>query len=141
MKKNGFVVSLDALFSLLVAFLLLATSAYYFSQAGVGAFQSNQLKRFSNDALAVLEKSGALEKAVKDNKTNDLKQFLNRLPSNYCFSLKIFSANDLNNAVLSTATPSCPADYSELSSAQRSFIVSGSYNRSFYLAELNGWLK
>lgn len=138
MREKGFAISLDAVIALGLAFIFFAAVSYYFSFPESSSFRSLKLKEASFDLGAVLEKSGQLESAVKDNKTIELRRILNKTPNNLCFQLKVFSPAS-SNPVLSVRKSGCPAKYSELTSIKRSFVVLENNDANFYWGEVNAW--
>ncbi|MEW6329670.1 MAG: hypothetical protein AB1468_06195 [Candidatus Micrarchaeota archaeon] len=129
--KNGFVLSLDAVLALLVALLMLGIIFSYLN-IRASALSSNYLSQISMDALALMEKNGALNDAVAGNssKANDA---LRALPPSVCVDLKITDSTGKLKLLLKR--PRCGGYEKELITARRSFI----YGNDFYIAQAEAW--
>ena len=140
MKSRGFAISLDAILAMFVLFSIILASVFYLSQIEQNASRSNYLKEFSMDAATVLEKSGKFERAILNNRTNELRTFLNKMPYSICSEIKLYSENE-STAKIVLLRPGCRQDYSELASITRSFIVEKNYDLNYYYAEFNSWYR
>ncbi len=129
--KNGFVLSLDAVLALLVALLMLGIIFSYLN-IRASALASNYLAQVSMDALALMEKNGALNEAVAGNssKANDV---LRALPPSVCMNLKITDSSGKLKLMLKK--PRCAGYEKELVSARRSFVD----GNNFYIAQGEAW--
>lgn len=129
--KNGFVLSLDAVLALLVALLMLGLIFSYLN-IRASALGSNYLAQVSGDALALMEKNGALGDAVAGNSTkaNDV---LRALPPSVCMDVRITDASGRLKLLLKK--PRCEGYEKELASARRSFV----FGDNFYIAQGEAW--
>lgn len=135
---KGFVISVDAVFGLIIAFALLLTSITYFAESSFSSLDEVKLGAVSEDVLTVLEKSGKLETAVRENKNKEIGKYLNKTSKNLCFELDVFDS-DNNSSALSTATKKGCKKIQKVSliSTKRSFFE----NEKIYWAELKSWYK
>jgi len=132
---KGFVISVDAVFGLIIAFALLMTSIAYFAESSFSSLDDVKLELISEDVLIVLEKSGKLEQAVKENQNKEIGKYLNKTSKNLCFELNVFDF-DGSSIALSTATKkSCKKEGNYVISTKRSFFE----NEKIYWAELKSW--
>ncbi|AJF60497.1 MAG: hypothetical protein J4224_00055 [Candidatus Diapherotrites archaeon] len=137
--SRGFIVSLDAVIAVFIFFIVLVSILFFLGRVGSSSFKALALKEFSADALTVLEKSGRLEKAVNENKSAELRQFLNKLPFNVCAEVKLFEQSDLANPFMSVKKPGCNVSPDEIIVLRSSFVVQQGADSNFFLAEINSW--
>ncbi|MCX8190026.1 MAG: hypothetical protein N3F05_02240 [Candidatus Diapherotrites archaeon] len=136
---KGFILSMDALFSLTVLIILLGIVTFYFSGMSFGAFQSTALYDFASDLGAALEKGGYFEKAIDENEMTELSTILNVSPQKLCLELRIYSSEDINSVLFSTYKVGCVSKYSERASYKRSFFSNKAGKA--YLAEVLAWYR
>lgn len=140
MSSKGFAISIDSILAIFVFFSIILTSVFYLSQIQSTAPSSNYLKEFSMDALTVLEKSGKLENAILNNRSNELRTFLNKMPFQICMEIKLYSASESMPKIVLLRS-GCERDYTEMTSIRRSFLVQQNYDLNYYYAELNSWYR
>jgi hypothetical protein len=133
---KGFVISVEGLIGLSIAFALLLSITLNFSESKFGSFNETKLSLVSEDVLTVLEKSGKLENAVKENTSKEISKYLNKTSKNVCFEVNLFDYEDSSMA-LSTATKKGCKKTSSVTSIKRSFSIEG----KFYWAEMKAWHK
>lgn len=141
MNSKGWIISFDAVLALMVMLVLFVGISFYFSGVKNDSLESIKLQEFGFDVLTVLEKSGELEEAVKENDATELKRFIEKTQSQYCLSLELYSSSDVNNAEISVNKSDCSGKYSELISVKRSFLVEENSDLNFYLAKARAWVK
>jgi len=135
------IISTDGLLALFVMLIIFISAAGYVSKASSESVESLNLKRFTMDSVSTLEKSGELERAILKNKPNRLRQFLNKLPNSYCATINLYSSDDLNNADMSVAKPSCKTSGEEVVAIKRSFVVRNGSDANFFVAKMIAWYK
>ena len=139
--KKGFIISIDAIIALLIAFAMLVSISANFSVSKHSSLADEKLSAVSKDVLTVLEKSGKLENAVVENKNKELGKYLNKTSENLCFEISVFDFDDNSSALSAVAKKDCKKNQTEVSvlSTKRSFFVAD--NEKFYWAELKSWIK
>ncbi len=137
--KKGFIISIDAVIALLIAFAMLVSISTHFSASKHGFLADEKLSAVSKDVLTVLEKSGKLEEAVMENKNKELGKYLNKTSKNLCFELSVFDFDDDSSAFSSATKKGCKKNTGSVLSTKRSFFVPK--NEKFYWAELKSWVK
>lgn len=134
---KGFILSMDALFSLTVLMILLGIVTFYFSGISFGAFQSAALYDFASDIGASLEKGGYFERAIDENEMNELSTIINVSPQRLCLEIRIYSSEDINSVLFNTYKVGCISKYTERASYKRSFF--SNKTGKAYLAEVLAW--
>ncbi|MEM3030493.1 MAG: hypothetical protein QXH27_02050 [Candidatus Micrarchaeia archaeon] len=131
---KGFFISLDAVLAVLLAFLLLATSLLVAGDIKSVAAEEVQLKRVSEDILAVLEKSGRLALTPEAGGASEVTEVFLAAPDSACFRLRVLRASDLKIRRV-IVRPGCgnPEEFHQVT--KRSFV----FDRGFYIAELTSW--
>ncbi len=112
MKKNKHAVffTIDSMVALAAAMVFMFAIFYYLSVSP--DYSSEDLRVFAQDALAVLEKSGAM------NDNSVISGYINATPSQVCLNITVF-----NPAESSFVKPGCSmADVRQISVATRVFI-------------------
>ncbi len=132
---KGFVISMDAVIGLIISFSLLIAVNGFFAESTFNSFNGAKLNAVSEDILSVLEKSGKLENAVKENKNNEIAKYLNKTSKNLCFEINIYKYESME--LISSATKkACKKKEAELIiSTKRSFIE----KQEIYWAEMKSW--
>lgn len=134
--KRGFIYTLDAIFALVIAAVIILASFQYLSQTHIARFNRSDLYRLSNDVLSVLERNSGLSNVVFGSVSNT-QSYLNSLPVQVCGNLTIFSTgNSVVSAVQKTGCNSANVD--DLVVARRVFVHS---NSSTYYAKLEAWYR
>lgn len=141
MNGRGWVISFDAVLALMVMLVLFVGVSFYVSGAKQESLESIRLQEFAFDVLTVLEKSGKLEEAVRENNATELKRFIEKTQSQYCVSLELYPSDDINTAGISVSKSDCGGKYSELVSVKRSFLVKENNDLNFYLAKAKAWVE
>ncbi|MBI2598472.1 MAG: hypothetical protein HYW50_04720, partial [Candidatus Diapherotrites archaeon] len=139
--KKGFVMSVDAIISLLIFFALFSATTFYLGQVKFEAKNSVLLKESAMDAITVLEKNGKLEEAVKTNKATQIRSFLNKLPNSLCAQIQIFGENDPANPLMTVLRPDCKKNFKETATFNRSFAVLNGATADNYVARITAWTR
>ncbi|PIN85562.1 MAG: hypothetical protein COV47_01490 [Candidatus Diapherotrites archaeon CG11_big_fil_rev_8_21_14_0_20_37_9] len=139
--RKGVVISIDALMAVFIVLSVISISAYYFGQVSYEEKSNLTLKETTMDLVTVLEKNGELNWAVENNRVNQLRVFMNKLPKSICTDLGIYEGSDLNNAQLSVVRPNCEKNFSESTTISRAFIVANNGTVDIYVARLTAWYK
>ncbi|MFH1695072.1 MAG: hypothetical protein ABH850_01415 [Candidatus Micrarchaeota archaeon] len=133
---KGFVISIDSMIALVIAFAMLVSITGYFSNSKFDLLNEPKLAFVSQDVLTVLEKNNKLAEAVEENQNKEIGKYLNKTSNNLCFELNIFDY-DNNSSALSTATKKGCKKGNSILSTKRSFFS----EEKFYWAELKSWYK
>jgi len=96
------------------------------------------LKSVASDELVVLEKSNVLTNAVVSSSTEELLEYFNSTPNNYCFDLVIY--NSIDAPVIHSIKTGCIKRTNDVVSVERSLVVNNSSTIAFYLVKLSGWV-
>ena len=131
--RKAFVFSMDAIFAIIVAGLMLLACFFYLSQTTTNINNGQDIFRISLDSLAVLEKDGALKAAVEENSTAAVQSFLDSLPDRFCGNITIYTSSSV--IVSSSQKAGCTAK-NESAVALRSFIAG---NSTAYYAKMGAW--
>jgi len=131
---RGFFISLDAVLAILLAFVILAASLFIAGNIRSRSVDEAQLKRVSEDVLAVLEKTGRLALTPQAGGASEVQEVFLTAPDSACFRLRVIRASDLKVRRLITR-PGCgnPREFHQVT--KRSFVS----DRELYLAELTSW--
>ncbi len=135
-NKKGFIYTLDAIFALVIAAIIIFASFQYLSQTHIARFNRSDLFRLSNDALAVMERNSGLSNVISGSMSS-VQSYLNSLPAQVCGNLTVLSTSSMliGNAVKSGCDN---AGVDELVVARRVFVHS---NSSTYYARLEAWYR
>lgn len=135
-NRKGFIYTLDAIFALMIAAIIIFASFQYLSQTHIARFNRSDLYRLSNDALAVMERNSGLSNVVSGS-TSSAQNYVNSLPAQVCGNLTVLSTGNslIGNAVKSGCDS---ANVDELVVARRIFVHS---NSSTYYAKLEAWYR
>jgi len=135
---KGFVISVDAVISLIITFSLLVAINGFFAEARPNSLNDIKLSAVSEDVLAVLEKTGKLENSVKENSNNEIAKYLNKTSLSLCFEINIYDYDHNSSALSSAAKKDCrKTDKMLVISTKRSFFS----EEKFYWAEMKSWHK
>ena len=133
---KGVIISFDAVISLIITFTLLLVIMSFFAESSFSSLNDVKLSAVSEDVLTVLEKSGKLEQAVKENKNQEIGKYLNKTSKNLCFEVNLFDFDDSSSALSSATKKGCNKTQGNLLiSTKRSFTV----NEKIYWAEMKSW--
>ncbi|MCK4884161.1 MAG: hypothetical protein KAS30_04780 [Candidatus Diapherotrites archaeon] len=141
MKENGFIISLDALIAALVLITIISISVFNLGQIDYSERNNLILKQNAMDFLTVIEKNNYLEDSIINNRTNEIRIYMNKLPNSICFDLGIYSNSDYENPVLSLLKSGCVSDFSDSATLNRSFIVRQNEKLEIYFARVTVWHK
>lgn len=137
--RKGIVFSIDALIAFTLMFTIILITASYLSGVTYEARNSLVLKENALDIVTVLEKNGEFENAVQTNQINQLRSYINKLPSSVCSNIEIFQENDLGNPVMSVLRPGCKQNFSDSATINRSFIVQSGTDANFFIGRATVW--
>ncbi|MEM4389352.1 MAG: hypothetical protein QXG98_01680 [Candidatus Micrarchaeia archaeon] len=131
---RGFLISLDAVLAVLLAFFFLATSLLIAGNIKSVASEEAQLKRVSEDVLAVLERTGRLALTPEAGGASEVTEVFLSAPDSACFRLRVLRASDLKIRRV-VVRPGCGEPEESHQVTKRSFV----FGREFYIAELTSW--
>ncbi|MFH1663274.1 MAG: hypothetical protein ABH986_00395 [archaeon] len=135
---KGFVISVDAVIALVIAFAMLFSIAVHFNESRLNSLNEAKLALVSEDVLTVLEKNSKLQQAVLQGKNNEIAKYLNKTSQNLCFEINLIDF-DNNSSALSTATKKgCEKGISVISVKRSFFVIE---QEKFYWAEIKAWHK
>lgn len=135
--RRGFVISLDAMFALLVAGVLLGGAAWFAARPAPDGWERADLRAHSSGLLAALEDSGALARAAVGN-LSDAHVFLDATPAHWCGQLLIYNAPATEVSVLTKTDCGSSVEFVQ---SRRSFVVMVDNNATFHSAVLRSWVK
>lgn len=130
MLKKGILFSLDAIFALVIAGIMITGCFFYLSQNKV----SNDLYQISLDSLTLLEKDDTFANVLNSNLSTGLQTFLDGLSDQYCGNITLYSSYSSH---LYSSTKSGCVGGNESSVGIRSFV----YDSSNYYAKMEAWYK
>ncbi len=132
MNRKSIFFTIDSLFALLLAASFFVYLNYYIETSQTTA--QVDLVTMSNDALAVLEKSGALSQSVHAMNTSLLQSYLDAMPVQICANIRVYNRAGVN--LLNAAKTGCTSD-EELVIMRRVFID----RVELYLAKMEAWYR
>lgn len=132
-NKKGIAFTIDAVFALVLAVLLITATLVFISDNTFSNKKS--LDSVSKSVLTVLEKDFMLKNAIEFDSLSELSVYINTLPSQYCFILSI--KNQSKSEVIDNVTKSNCVQSEEIIYTRRVFV----YNQEIYYAELISWYK
>ncbi len=135
---KGFVISIDGIIALIIAFTMLLVITANFADSKYSSLSEVKLGLISEDILTVLEKSEKLEESVIENQNKEISKYLNKTSNNLCFELSVFDFDNNSSALSNVSKKGCTKTGSVIS-IKRSFFVSE--NEKFYWAEMRAWYK
>jgi hypothetical protein len=133
MHKKGVVLTLDAIFALIVAVLMILWTLQYLANITTPAYNKQALSRLGQDALTVMEKENILRDAMETGSISHIIHFFNSTPEQICHNLTIKYLGQ--TTMLAVTKIGCDTN-TEPVIARRAFI---SYDRQIYFAELQSW--
>lgn len=140
MGTRGFIITIDSFLGIVLLFMLVIVSFSFLSNIGLSAWNNIDAHNAVNDEAIVLEKSLALENAVKQSSSEALSSALNSTRGAYCFDVTILNPSDYSPVVHALKSGCASSSDSEIVS-NRSFAVRTDSNISFYIAKVGGWAK
>jgi len=129
---RGFVITLDSIIALILAISLIIIVGSPVLRVRPSAWSDAQVKRISMDFLTILDKSGALTRAVGQNSSSEIIYFMSTESSSLCMKVRLSGSNGY---LLSAEKSGCSGEGTRVFLSRRTF-VSGS---NFYTAELRTW--
>ena len=128
---KGFVITIDGIIALIVfvsLFIIISSPAL---RTAPNSWSDVQVRRLSMDSLAILEKDGALARAVELNSSSELLYFMSSELPSLCMEITV---REEGIPVMSAVKSGCVMEQSAFIT-RRSFVSGG----SFYIAELRAW--
>ena len=140
-EEKGFVLTVDAFLSVTLILLFIILSFFYLSKTSVYSWNAVDLRLVTGDELAVLEKGGVLESAIKQSSSEGILSALNDTPNSYCFSLTVYDYSAALAPKLNSVKSGCAQKGNDVSSVERTIISRNASDINFYIARLEGWRK
>jgi len=134
--RRGFVISLDAMFALLVAGVLLGGAAWFAARPAPDGWERADLRAHSAGLLAAMEDSGALARAVAGN-SSEAHIFIDSTPTHWCGQLLIYNSTGSEIGALTKSDCQVSEEWVQ---SRRSFAIVD-VNATFYSAVLRSWVK
>ncbi len=134
-QRKAIIFSLDAIFALIIAAVMILACFFYLSHTTTNLYKNQDIYKISLDSLTILEKDDALKTAVENSNTTTIQQFLDSLPEQHCSNITIYTYSSAQ--LLSTQKTGCTAK-NESVIAIRSFIAN---NYNIYYAKTEAWYK
>ncbi|MFA5931468.1 MAG: hypothetical protein WC821_04115 [archaeon] len=138
--RKGFIITVDAFLSVTLILLLVILSFFYLSSTSLDSWNVVDLKNIVFDCASVLEKSLALESAVKQSSSEGILLILNNTPNRYCFEVSVLDSTNLS-PIITVLKAGCVKYSTEIISYERGLVVKTDMDTSFYLARVAGWVK
>lgn len=135
MLKKGIIFSLDAIFAIIIAGIMILACFFYLSKTTTNLYQNQDIYKISLDSLTILEKDDTLKTAAETSSSTTIQQFLNSLSDQFCGNITIYTSS--SSAVLSAQKTGCTAK-NESTIAVRSFVAND-FNPHY--AKLEAWYK
>ena len=134
---RAFIFTTDALFAvILMAFLVLAALTLL-QRTALLTDNSIQLHNLCYDSIRVMEHTSILERAITQNRTDEMRYVVNSLPPNICATTNIYLGNGTLIARSSTVGCDCSAAR-DLVTAKRSFLAANGSSNAEYYGEVQG---
>jgi len=140
-EEKGFVLTVDSFLSVTLIILFILLSFFYLTKTSVSSWNVVDLRLIVGDEIAVLEKSGLLEDAIKQSSSEMILSALNDTPNSYCFSLTVYDYSSALAPIINSVKSGCAEKGDEVSSVERSIVSRNSSDINFYIARLEGWVK
>lgn len=135
MLKKGIIFSLDAIFAIIIAGIIILACFFYLSQTTTQLFTTQDLSLTAMDTLTILEKDGTFKNIVETGSTATLQLFLNALPDQQCGMITVYTSSAA--AIHSAQKAGCTFK-NESVIAVRGFIAN---NYNIYYARMEAWYK
>jgi hypothetical protein len=135
MLKKGLIFSIDAMFAIVVAGMMVLACFFYFSQTTTNIHNDQDMYKISSDSLTILEKDGTLATAAATGIPTTIYSFLDSLPDQFCGNVTIYTSSSA--ALLSAQKTGCTAG-EESAIAVRSFVLGLS---GVYSAKMVTWYR
>lgn len=129
---RGFVLTTDSIVALVLTTSIIIMVNSSFMRVNESAWNDAQVERVSMDSLAVLEKSGALGRAVQQNSSAELLYIMSTENTPLCMVLNMSGGNGYN---LSVEKSRCGSESGKVFLSRRTFVA----GNNFYTAELQSW--
>jgi len=135
LKKKAIIFSLDAIFAIIIAGIMILACFFYLSQTSTNLYKNQDIYKISLDSLTILEKDNTLKTAVETSNTTIIQQFLNSLSEQHCGNITLYTSSSA--AILSAQKTGCTSK-NESTIAIRSFVAN---NSNIYYANMEAWYK
>ncbi|MBU2561184.1 MAG: hypothetical protein KKD17_02720 [Nanoarchaeota archaeon] len=135
LKRKAIIFSLDAIFAVVVAGLMILACFLHLSQTTTNIHQNQDIYKISLDSLTILEKDRTLKTAVETNSAATIQSFLDALPEQFCGNITVRTSAAV--LVLSAQKAGC-TEKNESTSAVRAFTAG---NSAVYYAGMKAWYK
>jgi len=139
-SKNAIVFTLDAVFAIIAAAIIIFAVLFYTSQLSRTPFAKQSLSRISKDSLTVLEKDYSLKYSVQSGSYDGIQSFLDSLPTQICARIGL---KDSSGALFKIINKSGCPDYSPSTDRiihRRVFVADdASQIQHIYYAEITAW--
>ena len=148
MNKKGFFFTVDSFLALTFVTAIVLLSMFHMSNVQLDSWNSIDLRTATNDALIVMEKSGALDSAFQEDSGEiitasaiPILEDMNRTSQAYCFELVIFEGGDVSKPVFHVMKPDCSKESTEFASVERPLVIVKGDLIENYIVRLGGWRK
>jgi hypothetical protein len=135
LKTKAFIFSLDAIFAIIIAGLMILVCFFYLSQTNTNTHANQDTYKLALDSLTILEKDRTLKDAIEINSTAAIQQFLESFPEQFCGSITIYTSSSAE--ILSAQKTGCSAK-NKTAVIVRSFIAD---NSDIYYAKMQAWYR
>ena len=135
LRKRGVIFTLDAIFAVLTAMAFFIAILYFLNETADIPYSRQLLAEFSQDSLTILEKNSTLKLALVTDSTQQISEFLNSTPSQFCAWIELRSSS--GDALLNATKTAC-VNSSQPVIERRSFVIG---NESAYYARMESWYR
>ena len=135
MLKKAIIFSIDAMFALISAVILIGIAFFYLSEVETLNWSQPSTHITALDTLNVLRIDNTLTNSISDNSNENLILFMdNMFPVNICGIIQLFNSTD-GLLIEANKTDCILNDGVDIYVTRRSFV----YNKSMYYAFLRLW--
>ncbi|VVB66414.1 Uncharacterised protein [Candidatus Gugararchaeum adminiculabundum] len=131
--KKGLVISFDSIIALSVMFMMVIGVNAMLGKTNSQTFEELNSIKMTNDILAAMEKTGAIERAVMKDDPASLEKFLKETRQNDCYMMRVY--DNENKTEVAMVKQGCSAHGEDVSVNSRTIIFG---NRE-HLAVLSSW--
>ena len=134
---RGFVLTLDAVFAMLILFVSIAFIFNSLKEVGDESIKLEQLSAYEKDALTVMEKTGAISDSTTN--TSRVREIIEASPPNICLEVTLQRQN--GSILYTMPKQDCTNQRDEIRYERRTVVKKTGSGFDFYSAQVVGWYK
>ncbi|MDI6738225.1 MAG: hypothetical protein QME12_06980 [Nanoarchaeota archaeon] len=135
-NRKGFILSLDAVVAILIAFIFIAVSTYYIAKANEDQFSRMQMMRQGSDIMAVLDRESVFETKEPVSIGDEISSIL---PSAYEMRLKIDGTFPEETIIVETTNQTPENQF--IVGGERLLVISNLSGSTYATARYWMWLR